>query len=142
VGVEAADGSSKVRPHFEGRDLREANELRWQESLRQALSEAGKSAEDIQQAAKSAEWKVMIACALKRHTSAPNPWIARELNMGVPHGVSRYVGKFRATNGEAMAAYQRTIARITECPLFLTLAKENDSHPPCRKRHPIAVLTR
>jgi hypothetical protein len=114
VGVEAADGSSKVRPHFEGRDLREANELRWQESLRQALSEAGKSAEDIQQAAKSAAWKVMIVCAFKRHTSAPNPWIARKLNMGAPHGMSRYVGNFRTTNGEARAAYQQTIARITE----------------------------
>jgi hypothetical protein len=59
------------------------------------------SAEDIKQAAKSAEWKVMIVCALKRHTSALNPWIDRELNISVPHGLSRYVGKFRATNGEA-----------------------------------------
>ena len=114
VGEGDEAGASKVRSHFEGKDLREVNELRWRESLRQALCIAGKTSEDINQAPKSAEWKVMIACGLKRHTSAPNPWIARELNMGVPHGVSRYVGKFRAADGEATEAYQRMIARIME----------------------------
>lgn len=107
-------GSIKISAHFEGKDLHEVNELRWKEVLAKALQEIGKSAEDIKQAHKSAEWKVMVACAMKCHTSAPNPWIARELNMGVPHGVSRYVGRFRVGKGEASEPYQQIIVRITE----------------------------
>lgn len=114
VAKESESGASKIGSHFEGRDLREVNELRWKESMIKALQEVGRSAKDIEQAPKSAGWKVMVACALKRHTSAPNPWIAQELNMGVAHAVSRYVGKFRVTNGEALETYQRIIARITE----------------------------
>jgi len=63
---------------------------------------------------KSTDWKVMVAGALKRHTSAPNTWIAGELNMGVPQAVSMYVGKFRMAKGEASEPYQKIIQRITE----------------------------
>jgi len=100
--------------HYEGKDLQEVNELRWKDCLAQALREVGKRRRDIEQMPKSTDWKVMVACALKRHTSAPNTWIARELNMGVPQAVSMYVGKFRMAKGEASQPYQKMTQRITE----------------------------
>jgi len=107
-------GSSSNPEAFEGEDLAEVNQMRWSRRLAAALHEIGKSQEDLKASPKSADWKVMVASAMKRHTSAPNPWLARELNMGVPHGVSRYVGLFRKNVGERSELYKNLIARITE----------------------------
>ena len=59
------------------------------------MAALGKTNEVAQSDIKSADWKIRIASVLKSKTGAPNAWIARKLNMGVPHAVSRYVGIFR-----------------------------------------------
>tara|TARA_R110002167_G_scaffold92559_1_gene248582 strand:- start:12 stop:263 length:252 start_codon:yes stop_codon:yes gene_type:complete len=82
--------------------------------LELGLSVVQKSRDDIVREAKSVDWKVAIACVLKCQPSAPNPWIAHELNMGVPQAVSRNVGRFRAGGGERKASYRDLIQRITE----------------------------
>ena len=99
---------------FEGSDLEEVNELIWERVLERGLSVMKKSGEDIVRETKSVNWKVVIACALKRQTSASNSWIAKELNMGVPQAVSMYVGRFRAAGGEREASFREMIQRITE----------------------------
>jgi hypothetical protein len=49
------------------------------------------AADDI----KSAPWKVAIAAHLKAATTVTNPWLAAQLHMGAPEGVSRYVSELR-----------------------------------------------
>jgi hypothetical protein len=41
----------------------------------------------------------MLAALLKQKTSATNVWITRELDMGTPDEVSRYVSEFRQNDG-------------------------------------------
>jgi hypothetical protein len=40
----------------------------------------------------------------------PNPWIAEKLNMGIPNGVSRYVGLMDQTKGRRI--YEQLIKEI------------------------------
>ena len=63
--------------------MREINEELWFRLLKKCLKHVNKSEKDI----KSADWKVMIAYALKEKTSAMNVWLTQNLNMGIPQGV-------------------------------------------------------
>ena len=63
---------------------------------------------------KSAPWKVMLAAVLKRHTSAPNVWITRMLNMGIPQAVSQKVGRLDDAGGEKSENYRRLRAAMTQ----------------------------
>jgi hypothetical protein len=99
--------------HLEGKDLSEANEIRWSLILKRCLSIVEKDKQDIQQDKKSADWKVLVALFMKDHTSVPNTWLAKHLNMGVPHGVSRYTAKLANSKGRKHKKYLE-IARITE----------------------------
>ena len=54
----------------------------------------------------------MIAYYLKHHTAVTNGWLSQHLNMGVLHGVSRYVAMFERANGPKKRAYKRMIAKI------------------------------
>ena len=112
--TEANEGGANQQPHYEGQELREANELRWEQALERSLWALGKSSEDCSRDKKSAEWKILVAAALKQCTSASNAWIARSLNMGVPHAVSRYVGMFKEAGRPSEQDYQCIIAKITE----------------------------
>ncbi|MFC1652472.1 hypothetical protein ACFL3F_02020 [Planctomycetota bacterium] len=85
------------------------------------LSFHGKTQRDINGDPKSADWKVMIAHFLKRHTAVTNAWLSRHLNMGVTAGVSRYIYIFEYKHKGR--AYKRMIARIS--PLALS-SLEND----------------
>lgn len=89
-----SEPDSKI-PYYDGKTLREANELRWELMLEKCMAALEKTTEMAGSDIKSADWKILIAAVLKSKTSAPNGWIARKLNMGVPHAVSRYVGIFR-----------------------------------------------
>jgi len=99
--------------HLEGKDLSEANEIRWNLVLKRCLSIVEKDKRDIQQDKKSAEWKVLVALFMKDHTSVPNTWLTKHLNMGVPHGVSRYTAKLANSKGRKYKKYIE-IAKITE----------------------------
>ena len=100
--------------YYDGRDLREANELKWELYLERGLVALGKDAAAIREDLKSARWKVMLAAILKRHTSATNVWIAERLNMGISQAVSQNVGKFHAGGEGKSEAFQELIIRITE----------------------------
>lgn len=104
--AEGGDGSVVAGEHYDGRDLREANTLKWELLLERGLSELGKDRTEIRKDLKSAQWKVMIAAVLKGHTSATNVWIAKKLNMGIPQAVSQNVGKLRASSVDNSKAYQ------------------------------------
>jgi len=112
-----------AKEHYDGKDLREANELKWELFLERGLTELGKDTAAIRDDLKSANWKVMLASALKRSTSATNVWIAGKLNMGIPQAVSQNVGKFYEAGGHETEAYQGLIIRITECPFFHVVTK-------------------
>lgn len=71
---------------------RETRELLWQEELDVLLKKMRRTSADLGQAKKSADWKVALAAALKRRTTATNRWLGETLNMGGLHEVSRLVG--------------------------------------------------
>jgi hypothetical protein len=75
-----------------------------------------KTQADIIEEIKSADWKIVIAAALKCKTSATNVWIADKLNMGVPHAVSRYTGIFKQNEKDNDTPFLALIANITTCP--------------------------
>ena len=68
--------------------MREANELTWKLFLERGLNALGKDKTAILKDKKSEAWKVLLAAAIKRHTSATNVWITEKLNMGIPQAVS------------------------------------------------------
>jgi hypothetical protein len=102
------------KEHYDGKDLREANELKWELYLERGLAQLGKDATAIREDLKSAEWKVMLAAVMKGYTSATNVWITERLNMGISQAVSQNVGNFYEAGGDGAEAYQGLIIRITE----------------------------
>ena len=73
-----------------GAELREINEEAWKEVLVKALMQVKKTPEDIESDRKNAPWKREIAIRLRKETSAPNGWIADQLNAGHPSLISRW----------------------------------------------------
>ncbi|MFC1761593.1 transposase [Planctomycetota bacterium] len=102
-----AEGAERL-----GHVSQEARELYWERLLEQMLTFHGKTQSDIDRERKSAEWKVMIAHYLKRHTAVTNGWLSRHLNMGITTGVSRYIALFESEGKHKVRAYKRMIARI------------------------------
>jgi len=76
---------------WEGADLKELNEARWEGLVEEALAAAGKTNEDVAMDQKGAPWKAEIARALRKRTTVGNPWIARRLNMGHPSRVTNLI---------------------------------------------------
>jgi putative transposase len=113
--VDSPDKSQTERlESFEGRDLKEVNEIMWERELTKALVVCEKTPESIHAEMKSAPWKVMIACALKQRTSASNPWITSKLNMGIPQAVSLHVGRYRKSQLDRKSLHLALIQRLTE----------------------------
>ena len=79
------------KPGSREADSREARELPWAAALTKALSTFGKKSRVPAGDIKSAPWRVRIAAHLKATTTVTNPWLASQLHMGAPEGVSRYV---------------------------------------------------
>lgn len=103
----------KKVPRYDGGTLPEANELRWELALEQCLQALGKAPLDCKQSIKSADWKIRIAAALKKKTSATSVWIAQALHMGVSNAVSRYVGLFNQSGANQTDEFRDLIANIT-----------------------------
>ncbi|MGJ8654650.1 MAG: transposase [Opitutaceae bacterium] len=110
---EDEDEPSKKVPRYDGATLQEANELRWELVLEQCLEALNKTPNDSAKDIKSADWKILIAAVLKCKTSATNVWIADQLNMGVPHAVSRYTSTFKQNGKDNETPFQELIANIT-----------------------------
>ncbi|MFO8027919.1 MAG: transposase [Opitutales bacterium] len=97
---------------LEGKELREANEMQWEQLLERMLAAVEKDAEDIAAEKKSAKWKVWIANGLKSHSSATNVWIAEKLKMGAPQSVSILTSRIRKASVDE--EYERFYQNITE----------------------------
>jgi len=98
--------------HLEGRDLAEANEIRWSRILVKCLAVMGKDSRHIETDKKSVHWKALIALFMKDNTSVSNVWLANRLNMGIPQGVSRSTRKIAESKGRKDKKYLEMI-RIT-----------------------------
>lgn len=77
--------------NWEGAELKELNESRWEKIVVAELRRRKKTKKDITDSIKGAGWKVEIAAKLKSETTASNPWIAQRLHMGHPNYVSNLV---------------------------------------------------
>jgi REP element-mobilizing transposase RayT len=73
----------------------ELKHLQWAKVLGELLVESKKTAADIAEAKKGVPWKIAVAAALRRKTTATNSWIARELNMGAASSVRQYLSDER-----------------------------------------------
>ncbi|MEM0967001.1 MAG: transposase [Verrucomicrobiota bacterium] len=78
---------------WEGVDLKEVNEARWERIVIKELSRHNRGEGDIASDPKGASWKVEIAKLLRNETTAKNPWIADRLRMGHPNYVSNLVNR-------------------------------------------------
>ena len=78
---------------WDGVDLKELNEARWEREVREEMARQGKTEADITGRSKGVDWKVRIAKKLRKETSAKNAWIAERLCMGHPNYVSNLVNK-------------------------------------------------
>jgi hypothetical protein len=112
-GLLLKDGSFESI-QMEGRELREANELQWENLLERVLSALDKDDEAISSEKKSAWWKVWGACVLKSNTAATNVWIADKLNRGATQSVSMLTSRFKRQKQDKEAAYLRFIQNITK----------------------------
>jgi putative transposase len=92
---ELAKELAKTHPavDWEGTNLKELNENRWEEIVTQELESRKLREEDIRSNPKGAGWKVEIARRLRKETTANNPWIAARLKMGHPNYVSNLVNR-------------------------------------------------
>ena len=107
------DGSMQAL-RLEGKELREANELQWTAMLNRALCCLEKTKSDIENSLKSADWKVWIACELKRRSSASNVWITEQLNMGAPQAVSMHTSRLMTSNQQIDEGYQEFLKLFVE----------------------------
>lgn len=90
---------------------REIAEELWGERIGIYLAALKKTERDAQAEAKGAPWKVAIAAAMKRSTTASNPWLARRLHMGSPFRLSRLAAE--CCNDPGM--FQPHVAAIAKC---------------------------
>jgi putative transposase len=101
--------AEQLRAHPEG-----AHEIArdvWHERLAGYLALLKKSEHDVCAAAKGEPWKVAVAAAMKTSTTASNPWLAAQLNMGSPFRLSRPVSACRANP----RAFQPYVNLMTKC---------------------------
>ncbi len=94
-------------------EAREMRELAWEARLDRCLSVLGKSESDVQADLKSADWKVAIACFMKKRHLSRNGWLADRLGMGAESAVARYCSEFfRGERCAASSVYKRLIAKV------------------------------
>jgi len=84
-------GKTTPTVDWEGVDLKELNETRWEGIVAEELKSRKLGEADIRSSPKGAVWKVEIARRLRKETTAKNPWIAARLKMGHPNYVSNLV---------------------------------------------------
>ena len=92
------------------RSPREAREFLWAQAMNAALAKLGKTSDNISLDKKSAPWKVAVAAQLKALSTVSNVWLASQLKMGAPDGVSRYISEVR--RGERKEA-QKLLRKIS-----------------------------
>ena len=73
---------------WEGVDFQELKQAQWEAVCVKELQRLRMGQQDIETAAKGAEWKAEIARILRTQTTATNPWIAQRLHMGHPSRIT------------------------------------------------------
>ncbi len=76
---------------WEGSDLQELNQAQWEQLVVGELKRQRKNEKSVTDEAKGACWKIKIARALRKQTTANNRWIAERLCMGHPSRVSNLI---------------------------------------------------
>ena len=87
--AEKALRAKRGNANYFGDEIKRHDEIRAQKILAAGLSECELGKEELANLKKSDWRKCLIALAIKRETSMSLSWISRELEMGVPAGVSR-----------------------------------------------------
>jgi putative transposase len=92
---ELAKGLAESNPtvEWEGVDLKDLNEQRWEGIVQAEMKRLKKTEGDLASAHKGADWKIVIAKRLRKETTARNAWIAERLQMGHPNYVSNLVNR-------------------------------------------------
>lgn len=87
---ELAEDLNRQNPgiDWEGRDLVELSETKWEGFVREQLNRLGKTEKDIEADPKGSAWKMEVARLTRKHTPCKNPWLAKRLNMGHPSRVT------------------------------------------------------
>ncbi len=85
-----------LTPGLPQKELKELKQAEWERVLGDLFIQVGKTPKHAAEDWKSAEWKVSMAEALRRKTTATNRWIAETLHMGAPNSVSQYLVWARA----------------------------------------------
>ncbi len=86
-------------------EAREVRQERWAAVLEKGMKRLRKTARDVQNDPKSADWKVALAADLKKRMLCTNRWLGERLNMGPPPAVCRYVSE--ALRGSRPAALKQ-----------------------------------
>ena len=60
------------------------------------MKKAGRTPEEAAEARKGAPWKVALAAAMRRKTTASNRWLAEALHMGSGNAVGEYLSRVKA----------------------------------------------
>ncbi|MDQ8205575.1 transposase, partial [Pelagicoccus sp. SDUM812003] len=94
-------------------DAREMRELAWEARLERCLGALGKVSGESGVESKSADWKVAIACYMKKTLLCRNGWLAERLNMGAESAVARYCSEFfRGGRTGALSHYRLLISKV------------------------------
>ena len=91
---------------------REAREILWAAALKAAMTKLAKTEAEVANDRKSAPWKVAVAAQLKSVSTVSNVWLAEQLRMGAPDGVSRYVSEWRAGGRKSAEKFFNKITGI------------------------------
>lgn len=94
------------------KEIRDAKNALCEIFLARALKRINRGKADIRRDRKSAPWKIAIAAQLKRYSTAKNPWIAAQLNIGHPDAVSRYVSEWASGNRPEVRQFLDKISDI------------------------------
>ncbi len=76
---------------------RELEHIRIEKLIKLCLKQLHKNQKDIEEAKKSAQWKIAIASHMKANTGMKNPQLCTYLNLGHPATMSKLVGIYNQT---------------------------------------------
>jgi len=81
-GTKGSEDSLIDLARYDGAELQEANELKWEMLLERGLGVMGKDANAILCDKKSEQWKILLATVIKRHTKCDECLDCRTIEHG------------------------------------------------------------
>ena len=80
-------------PH---RDLAELKRVQWELELARLMHKTGRTPAQSAQARKGAPWKIALAAAMRRKTTASNRWLSDALHMGSGNALGAYLCRVKS----------------------------------------------